>query len=105
VTLAWREHPEALDEYRAAANWYEDKRDGLGDAFMRDVDTAVESVLDPAIKWGLYGGRKTTPQIYTRSVAGFPFKVIYLELDDEILIVSYAHEKRRPGYWMHRLNE
>lgn len=105
MTLAWREHPEALEEYRAAANWYEDKREGLGEAFTQAVDTAVESVLDPAIKWGRYQGRQTSPQIYTRSVAGFPFKVIYLELDEEILVVAYAHEKRRPGYWMHRVDE
>lgn len=105
MTLAWREHQEALDEYRAAANWYEDRRAGLGEAFMRAVDAAVESVLDPTVQWGWYAGRKTTPQIYTRSVAGFPFKVIYLELDGEIFIVAYAHERRRPGYWMHRVNQ
>lgn len=105
MTLTWREHEEALGEYRAAANWYEDQRDGLGEAFMNALDAAVESVLDPAVKWSFYGGRRTTPQIYTRSVAGFPFKIIYLELEQEILIVAYAHEKRRPGYWLHRLSD
>lgn len=44
---------------------------------MDAVDTAVQNILDPTIQWGFYGGRKTTPQIYARSVAGFPFKVIY----------------------------
>lgn len=105
MNLAWRERQEALEEYRAAAHWYEDKRDGLGEAFMDAVDTAVQSILDPTIQWGFYGGRKTKPQIYARSVAGFPFKVIYLEREQEILIVAYAHEKRRPGYWQHRLSE
>lgn len=101
----WREHSEAFDEYRAAAHWYEDRREGLGDAFMDAVDAAIESILDSTVEWGFYRGRKRTPQIYSRSVAGFPFNVIYLKLNEEILIVAYAHEKRRPGYWARRLND
>lgn len=104
MTRAWREHEEALDEYRAAANWYEDRRVGWGDVFTRAVDAAVESILDPSIKWGFYRGWRRNPQIYARRVAGFPFSVIYVELDDEIFVVAYAHERRRPGYWMHRIS-
>lgn len=103
MTRAWREHAEAFDEYRAAALWYDDRSEGLGDAFMNAVDAAVESILDPATKWGFYRGRKRSPQIYSRSVAGFPFDVIYVDLDEEIVIIAYAHEKRRPGYWKARL--
>jgi len=103
VTLNWREHDEALDEYHRAAQWYEDKREGWGEVFMDAVDAAVDSVLDPSIRWGFYRSRKSAPQIYSRSVAGFPYNIIYLEIDDEVYIVAYAHEKRRPGYWAPRL--
>jgi len=101
--FSWREHDEALDEYRHAARWYEDKREGWGDVFMDAVDAAVDSILDPAIGWGLYQSRKSDPQTYARSVAGFPCTIVYLKRDDEVYIVAYAHEKRRPGYWMPRL--
>lgn len=101
----WREHSEAFDEYRTVARWYEDRRDGLGSAFMDAVDAAIESILDSTVEWGFYRGRKSTPQIYSRSVAGFPFKVIYVKRNEEVLIVAYAHEKRRPGYWARRLND
>lgn len=101
--FSWREHDEALDEYRHAARWYEDKREGWGDVFMDAVDAAVDSILDPSIGWGFYQSRKSDPQIYSRSVAGFPYAIVYLELDDEVYVVAYAHEKRRPGYWMPRL--
>ncbi|MGA0567342.1 hypothetical protein ACO2Q7_08430 [Rathayibacter sp. KR2-224] len=72
---------------------------------MDAADAAVESILDPAIKWGFYRGRKYSPQIYSRSVAGFPFDVIYVDLGEEIVIIAYAHEKRRPGYWTGRLKD
>ncbi|GAA2009827.1 hypothetical protein [Microbacterium ulmi] len=46
MTRSWREHADALDEYRAAARWYESKRPGLGDVFMDAVDAAIESILE-----------------------------------------------------------
>jgi hypothetical protein len=48
---------------------------------------------------------KRSPQVYSRSVAGFPFDMIYLRIDDEISIVAYAHERRRPGYWAQRTGD
>ena len=103
MTFAWREHPEALDEYSAAAKWYETNRLGWGGVFMDAVDAAIESILDPSISWGFYRGRRHTPQIYSRSVAGFPFDIIYLRFDDEVYVVAYAHERRQPGYWEQRI--
>jgi hypothetical protein len=105
MTFTWREHSEAHEELRAAVHWYENKRDGWGDRLVDAVETAIKSILDPSISWGFYRLRRRTPQIYTRSVAGFPLDIIFLLADGEIYVVAYAHEKRRPGYWMQRLNE
>lgn len=103
MNFAWREHAEALDEYRAAATWYETNRPGWGDVFMDAADAAIESILDPAIRWAYYRGGRRTPPVHTRSIAGFPFNIIYLQIDSEVFIVAYAHERRRPGYWAHRM--
>ena len=105
MTFTWREHADALDEYRAAAQWYEAKRPGWGDVFMDAVDLAIESILDPSITWGFYRDRQRTPQVYSRSVAGFPFDIVYLRIADEIYVVASAHERRRPGYWAQRLSD
>lgn len=102
MTFTWREHAEALDEFRAAAKWYETNRPGWGDVFMDAVDAAIESILDPSIRWGFYRDRRRMPQVYSRSVAGFPFDIIYLLIDEEVHVVAYAHERRLPGYWSHR---
>ena len=103
MTFSWREHTEALDEYRAAAKWYEARRLGWGDVFMDAVDAAIESILDPSIRWGFYRDRDRTPQLYSRSVAGFPFDIVYLQIDGEVYIVAYAHERRQPSYWANRV--
>lgn len=44
------------------------------------------------------------PVVRRKGVAGFPYGIIYYLTDSEIVIVAYAHEKRRPGYWRHRLD-
>jgi hypothetical protein len=36
-------------------------------------------------------------------VARFPFFVYYVNLDAEIHVVAVAHDKRRPEYWVGRL--
>lgn len=99
----WQEHQEALDEYRAAAKWYEANRPGWGMVFMDAVGVAVESILDPAVAWSFYRGHRRTPQVYSRSISGFPFDIIYIRIDRVVYVVAYAHERRRPDYWEDRL--
>lgn len=41
----------------------------------------------------------------TRSVAGFRYDIKYIVVGDEVIIVAYAHERRRPGYWASRLDD
>lgn len=103
MTPSWREHAEALDEYRAAATWHESNRSGWGNVFMDAVDATIESIPDPSVEWGFHRHRRRTPQVYSRSAAGFPYDIVYLRVDEEIVAVAYAHERRRPGYWERRL--
>ena len=39
------------------------------------------------------------------TVPRFPYRVVFLETEPEILVVAVAHERRRPGYWRARLPE
>ena len=87
MTHSWREHADAVDEYRAAAQRYESKRPGLGEMFMDAVDAAIESILDRSITWGFYRDRKWTPQVYSRSVPGFPFDIVYVMFEGEVVVV------------------
>lgn len=104
MRLEWRAHAEAQEELRAAAHWYEGRLEGLGEVFVDAVEQAVESVLDPTFSWGYYRGARRSPQIYSRRVAGFPFLVIYVRVEAVVHVLAYAHERRRPGYWMNRLD-
>lgn len=102
MTLDWSQHPEAQQE---AVKWHERRERGVGYELLRAAQEAVESTLDPTIQWGYYRGRRGDPQLYSRSVAGFPIDVIYLRTETTVLVVAYAAERRRPGYWAHRLSD
>lgn len=99
------EHEDAHEELLEAALAYERNRDGLGELFNDAVEAAVASVLDPTISWGFYGDIASEPQLFSRSVKGFPFDVVCVVEGDRVIIVAYAREQRRPGYWRNRLEE
>ena len=106
MTRTWRVHPAAVEELSAAALWFDDRRPGLGDEFMDAVSSATRSVLDPTITWGHYLARKSTPQLYARSVRGFPYDIVYVIDDsDDVLVLAYAHERRRGDYWIERIHD
>jgi hypothetical protein len=35
-------------------------------------------------------------------VPRFPYRVVYRNRPDEIVVVAVAHLRRRPGYWKNR---
>jgi hypothetical protein len=49
---------------------------------------------------GAGAGELTFRQAFIRR---FPYKVIFLERPDEIMILACAHSRQRPGYWRRRL--
>ncbi len=105
MTYRWREHEAAHAEFREAVLFLEDEREGWGDRFADSVEAAINSILDSPHSWGLHRGGRREPPVRTRSVAGFRYDIKYIVQDDEVVIVAYAHERRRPGYWASRLNE
>jgi hypothetical protein len=35
----------------------------------------------------------------------FHYRVVYVVHNGELVILAYAHEKQRPGYWKHRFSD
>lgn len=43
------------------------------------------------------------PIVRSASVPDFPYRIIYFVTRDELVLIAYAHERRKPGYWKRRL--
>ncbi|GAB6112205.1 type II toxin-antitoxin system RelE/ParE family toxin [Desulfomicrobium salsuginis] len=93
-------HPLARAELVHAIEYYEECEPGLGAAFMDEVIAAVARLkLNPSA-WSPFTTR--TRRCRTKR---FPFSIIYHVRHDHLEIVAVANLRRRPGYWIDRLNE
>ena len=96
-----RLEPEADEELGAAARWYEAQREGLGHEFIDAADEAISRIASPA------HGSSPVPgvELPVRRIfmKRFPYAVVFMATTNEIVIVAFAHVRRRPGYWSSRL--
>jgi plasmid stabilization system protein ParE len=91
-------HPEAVDEAQAAAQWYRERSALAADAFLAELDLAVERIAE-------------NPEMYPHYIRGtrryllqrFPFYLVYREHPEKLELVAIAHGRRRPGYWKKRI--
>jgi len=90
-------HPRATDEAADAYEWYTARNPHAAEAFMAEVDRAIERIAEAPARWPvhLHGTRRFL-------LRRFPFALIYRENPDTILVLAVAHGRRRPGYWRRR---
>jgi plasmid stabilization system protein ParE len=91
-------HEIAEAELNEAVHYYESEVEGLGEAFLSEVEYAVKQIkahpeASPAI----------LKIVRRRLVRRFPYSVMYSVVDDTIRILAVASQKRRPFYWRKRM--
>lgn len=91
-------HPEAREEFLAAASRYEAEVGGLGERFIAEFERCITLLLE-APKIGSPLGRKLRRFVLDDN---FPYSIIYAVLRDTLYVVAVAHGSRRPGYWKRR---
>lgn len=104
MTLARRIHSKATTELLDAAKWYETQQAYLGEDFLAAIEAAVQGVLNWPQAAPVFPGWSDEPVVRSKSVRVFPYRVLYYVTDASIVILAYAHQRRRPGYWQHRLD-
>jgi plasmid stabilization system protein ParE len=91
-------HPDAVAEARAAAQWYGERSALAAEAFLAELDRAVERISENLERYPHYvqGTRRYLLQ-------RFPFYLVYREVTGKLEIVAVAHGRRKPGYWKKRI--
>ena len=87
----------ARTEFDDAADWYEQRRAGLGTAFTAAVQRVLDQIADQ-------------PDFYARVyldvrealVSGYPYCVYYREEPGQVVILSIFHTARDPSTWQDR---
>jgi toxin ParE1/3/4 len=89
--------PEAEEELRDAARFYEAEQQGLGRALIQEVRRACRFIAEHPMAARIERG-----EVRVRTIARFPYRIYYRARADEILVIAIGHRRRRPGFWRSR---
>jgi len=93
-------HPEAQEELRAAAIYYEDRRAGLGLRFVEALESGFRRIERSPFTWRCIRG-----DIRRFLVKTFPYGIVYAPVENDIFVLAIMHFKREPDYWLGRLED
>jgi len=85
-------------DFDESFNWYEKRSQAVAIGFMLAIDEAIVLVLeDPHRFPRTHGG------CHYGKLRRYPFRLVFRNEAERVVIVAVAHAKRRPDYWQRRL--
>jgi plasmid stabilization system protein ParE len=88
----------AAQEFLAAVDFYETQASGLGNDFILDVEDSLRLAQEfPSLG---SPGPAGTRRIHLHR---FPYSVVYRPEEGLLRVIAIEHQRRRPGFWMDRL--
>ena len=90
-------HPAAEKELNDAIDYYNERQNGLGLEFAKEVYSVIQNVVSFPQAWPLLS--EHTRRCLTNR---FPYGIIYQATSDEIFVIAIMQLNRKPGYWKKR---
>ena len=90
-------HPDAELEFVQAIDYYEECLRGLGNDFAIEVHDTVKRIITNPQAWQVLEGN-----IRRSLVNRFPYGILYVYENNEILILAVMHLHRSPDYLKER---
>jgi toxin ParE1/3/4 len=89
--------PQARSDIAEAVAWYEAQGQGLGADFIRAVEVAAASILANPFQY-----QRVRDDRRRAALRRFPYSLIYVNSDDEIVVLACIHGRRNPKRWHER---
>jgi plasmid stabilization system protein ParE len=89
--------PAAANDLTSAYRWYEERRLGLGEELLLEVQAAIERMLLLPLSFPVVH-RETRRALIRR----FPYGVFFRLDGDTVIVVAVYHLRRNPRLWMQR---
>ena len=90
--------PAAEIELLREVAYYSKAQSGAGVRFQAAVEAALVRVSHHPL-----GGAPSFKETRSVLVKGFPFSVVYRASEREVLVVAVAPHRKRPQYWLGRV--
>lgn len=84
----------ALVELTQATHFYELRENGLGAAFLNEIEATIDRIVKHPAAW-----HQLSPRTRRCRTHRFPFGLIYQIRSNEILITSVMDLRRDPATW------
>ena len=91
---------DAVAEAEADRAWYRKRSESAEAGFLRELDHAIQQVIDAPTQWPLY-----LAGTHRYVFPTYPYSLVYFVEHNVIRVVAVAHDKRRPGYWRDRVRK
>ena len=92
-----RYHPSFDSDVLDAAEWYDERRLGLGADFVARVRNATSALIaDPERRTAIDYGLRYWP------VERYPYVVFYDFTDTEVIVLGVMHASQSPSKWISR---
>ncbi len=80
-----------------AFDWYNDKREGLGDDFLLALDAAINT-----IQRNPYHFQIVYKNVRRALTARFPYGIFFIMEDSIVYVLAIQHTSRSPKIWEYR---
>ena len=88
---------DARADFDESFDWYRARSAGAAIGFASAVEEAMDKIVaDPDRFPSTHGGCRYC------TLKRYPFRLVFRDEADRLLVVAIAHAKRRPGYWRGR---
>jgi toxin ParE1/3/4 len=91
-------HPAAEKELEESIDYYASIEKSLALRFWDEFTDGIDKIKHSPDVWALFG--KTCRRFL---INRFPYAIIYRVKPNSIEIVAVMHLKRKPGYWINRI--
>ena len=88
---------EAAADIEAAAEWYEERRSGLGGEFLRAVRAALAGVARQPLRFPAARG-----EVRRARVRRFPYVIFFVPALERVVVLAVLHGRRDPRVWQER---
>lgn len=96
-------HQRAAAEFDAIFAWYAARDPEVAAGFAELVERAIGDVCRRPLAHPMWP--KIAPGLGVRRCVmdRFPYTIPFIVEGDTVIIVAFAHHRRRPGYWIRRV--
>ena len=80
------------------------EREGLGTEFANAVEIAIDLIEEDILPLAPMPGKSGAKGVKRLILKRFPYDIVVIEGETEIVVIAVAHHSRKPGYWRERIS-